>query len=89
MCRPRLIADHVFGKKVSLVFRQKFYQNLACGAYFQFNNHDLFENVEWNPISSQKRTELFMIVAYLCVCQSKELDHLRYKSNKFQYIPDF
>ena len=24
------------------------YQNLACGAHFQFNNHDLFENVDWN-----------------------------------------
>ena len=24
------------------------YQDLACGAHFQFNNHDLFENVDWN-----------------------------------------
>ena len=24
------------------------YQNLACGALFQFNNHDLLENVDWN-----------------------------------------
>ena len=23
-------------------------QNLACGAHVQFNNHDLFENVDWN-----------------------------------------
>ena len=30
-----------------------------------------------------------MIVAYLCVCKSKELDDLRYKSKKFQYIPNF
>ena len=30
-----------------------------------------------------------MIVAYLCVCKSKELYDLRYKSNKFQYIPNF
>ena len=30
-----------------------------------------------------------MIVAYLCVCKSKELYDLRYKSNKFQYIPKF
>ena len=22
--------------------------NLACGAHFQFNNDDLFENVDWN-----------------------------------------
>ena len=30
-----------------------------------------------------------MIVAYLCVSKSKELYDLRYKSNKFQYIPSF
>ena len=24
------------------------YQNLACGAHFQFNSHDLFGNVDWN-----------------------------------------
>ena len=30
-----------------------------------------------------------MIVAYLCVCKSKELYNLRYESNKFQYIPNF
>ena len=30
-----------------------------------------------------------MIVAYLCVCKSKELYDLRYKSKKFQYIPNF
>ena len=41
---PLLIADHIFGKKVSLiVFRHKFYENLVCGAHFQFDNHDLFE----------------------------------------------
>ena len=46
---PLLIKDHIFGKKVSLiVFRHKFYQNLACGAHSQFNNHDLFEKVDWN-----------------------------------------
>ena len=30
-----------------------------------------------------------MIVAYLCVYKSKEVYDLRYKSNKFQYIPNF
>ena len=30
-----------------------------------------------------------MIAAYLCVCKSKELYDLRYKSNKFQYTPNF
>ena len=36
-------------KTVSLiVFRHKFYQNLACGTHFQFNSHGLLENVEWN-----------------------------------------
>ena len=41
---PLLITDHIFGKKVSLiVFRHKVYENLVCGAHFQFNNHDLFE----------------------------------------------
>ena len=29
-----------------------------------------------------------MIVAYLCVCKSKELYDLRYKGNKFQYKPN-
>ena len=46
-CRP-----HIW-KKVSLtVFRQKFCQNFACGAYFYFHNHDLFEKVhlELNPL---------------------------------------
>ena len=44
-----LITDYVFGKKVSLIiFRHKFYQNLACGAHFQFTNHDLFEKVDWS-----------------------------------------
>ena len=28
-----------------------------------------------------------MIIADFCVCKSKELYGLRYKSNKFQYIP--
>ena len=23
----------------------------TCGEHFQFNNHDLFENVDWNQIS--------------------------------------
>ena len=46
---PLLITDHIFGKKVSLiVFRHKFYQNLACGAHFQFNNYDFFQKVNWN-----------------------------------------
>ena len=31
-----------------IVFRHKFYQNLAFGAHFQFNNYDLFEKVDWN-----------------------------------------
>ena len=30
-----------------------------------------------------------MIVAYLCVFKSKELYDLRYKSSKFQYMPNF
>ena len=30
-----------------------------------------------------------MFVAYPCVCKSKEIYDLRYKSNKFQYIPNF
>ena len=30
-------------------FRKRhIYQDLACGAHFQFNNHDLFENVDLN-----------------------------------------
>ena len=45
---PILRADHIFGKKVSLVFRHRFYQNLICGAHFQFNSHDLFEKVDWD-----------------------------------------
>ena len=30
-----------------------------------------------------------MTVAYLCACKSKELYDLRYKSDKFQYTPNF
>ena len=30
-----------------------------------------------------------MIVAFLCACKSKELYDWKYKSNKFQYIPNF
>ena len=33
----------------TVYFRNRYlHQNLACGAYFQFNNHDLFEKVDWN-----------------------------------------
>ena len=33
----------------SLYFRRgDLHQNLACGAHFQFNNHDLFKNADWN-----------------------------------------
>ena len=43
---PLLNTYHIFEKKVSLiVLRHKFYQNLACGAHFQFSNHGLFEKV--------------------------------------------
>ena len=46
---PLLIADHIFRKIVSLIlFRHKFYQNLACGAHFQFSNHGLFGKVDWD-----------------------------------------
>ena len=46
---PLLITDHIFGRKLSLIHcRQIFYQNLACGEQFQFNNHDLFEHFDWN-----------------------------------------
>ena len=31
--------------------------------------------------------EQFTIVAYLYVCKPKKYYNLRYKSNKFQYIP--
>ena len=31
-----------------LVRNRHLYQNLSCDAHFQFNNHDLFENVDWN-----------------------------------------
>ena len=34
------------------------------------------------PPFQKKRRESFMIVAYLCVCKSKDLYNLRYKSNK-------
>ena len=44
-----------------------------------------FIGVKFSP----KKREQFMIAAYLCVCKSKELYDLRYKSNKFQYIPNF
>ena len=34
---------------VLVYFRNRHsYQNLTCGANFQFSNHDLFENVDWN-----------------------------------------
>ena len=33
------LQHHIFGKMVSLiVVRHQFYQNLACGAHFQFTN---------------------------------------------------
>ena len=68
-----LITDYVFGKKVSLIiFRHKFYQNLACGAHFQFTNHDLFEKVDWSWISWYKLM-CSRIISSPC--------------NKFQYIP--
>ena len=36
------------GPPVDMPLDTNFYQNLACGAYFQYNNHELFENVDWN-----------------------------------------
>ena len=30
-----------------------------------------------------------MVVAYLCVCKSKEFYDLKYKISKFQYMPNF
>ena len=40
---------HIPVQTLLVYFRSRhFYQNFACGAYFQFNNHDLFENVDWN-----------------------------------------
>ena len=47
---PLLITDTTSLEKwlSVIVFRYKFYQNLACGAHFQFNNHKLFEKVDWN-----------------------------------------
>ena len=43
---PLLNTYHIFEKNISLIdFRHKFYQNIACGAHFQFSNHDLFEKV--------------------------------------------
>ena len=43
------LQHHIFGKMVSLiVVRHQFYQNLACGAHFQFTNHELFEKVDWD-----------------------------------------
>ena len=41
-----LNTDHVFEKSL-IVFRHKFYQNIACSAHFQFSIHDLFEKVAW------------------------------------------
>ena len=35
------------------------------------------------------KKERVIYVAYLCVCKSKELYDLRYKSNKFQYTCNF
>ena len=36
-------------QRLIIYFRNRhLYQNLACGAHFQFNNHDLLENVDWN-----------------------------------------
>ena len=46
---PLLTADHIFGKKVSLVVLDtNFTKNFACDAHFQFRNHDLFEKVPWD-----------------------------------------
>ena len=42
----------------------------------------------WHKFPPQKG-EISLIVAYVCVCKSKKLYDLRYKSNKFRYIPHF
>ena len=53
-------------KKTSLiVFRHKFYQNLACGAHFQFNNHDLFEKFYWKW-SSWYKVMSTKIISFPC-----------------------
>ena len=39
----------VLSRTILVYFRNRpLYQNLACGTRFQFNNHDLFENVDRN-----------------------------------------
>ena len=39
---PPLIENHILEKRISNSF---FNKNFACGAHFQFHNHDLFEKV--------------------------------------------
>ena len=57
--------NHIFGKRGPvIVFRQKFYQNLACGAHFQFSNHDLYEKVVWKLLF--ENCLLFFIFNFTC-----------------------
>ena len=49
-----------------IYFRNRhLYQNLACGAHFQFNNHGFFENLKLN----------------LLIQNNVELDYLLHLSN--------
>ena len=45
---PTLIADNIMKKSISYSFSIKLKKNVACGAHFQFHNHDLFEKVYCN-----------------------------------------
>ena len=40
---------YIPGQTLLVYFRNRYlHQNLACGAYFQCKNQDLFEKVDWN-----------------------------------------
>ena len=73
-------------KKVSLiVFRHKFYQNLACGAHFQFSSHDLFEKVVWKMLF--ENCLLFFIFNFTC-CKFFALKKNHY-SKQTNHLEDF
>ena len=68
-----------------LAFRYKFYQNITCGAHFQFSNHDLFEKVVWKLLFENY---LLFFIFYFTCCKFFVLKENHY-SKQTKHVQDF
>ena len=84
---PLLNTDHIVEKQVSpIVFRYKFYQNLAYGAHFQFSSHDLFEKV-LQKLLFENFLLSFIFNFICCKCFALKENHYSKQTNHLQDFP--